>query len=263
MIFNKRRRWSHSSRVKLPLVNISASWFLVNMFDLDLGVQIDSVKWPIKRNSVDSWHVSHRWTSALNDHFDHCFIVFKDVQLRLALRRLCVCGNVIHMRQLINISVWVWICDSANSLLLLDWLVFWYCSMNATLLSPHPINQQQVIHPFANQHPTKWFLILLNCAKLKFVSYTSNWLEQTYDFQKYTRHPLRLALSPQGRQQSLSLETTPVSSVELHYPHDNAVGNRLCDECKKSVLLIICHMPASILWLILQACWLTIECQVY
>ena len=29
-------------------------------------------------------------TSALNDHFDHCFSVFKDVQLRLALRRICV-----------------------------------------------------------------------------------------------------------------------------------------------------------------------------
>ena len=35
-------------------------------------------------------------------------------------------------------------------------------------------------------HPRKWFLILLNCAKLKFVSYTSSWLEQTYDFRKCT-----------------------------------------------------------------------------
>ena len=34
------------------------------------------------------------------------------------------------------------------------------------------------------------------------------------------------------------------------------------DEFKKSALLIICHMPDSILSLISQACWLTIECQI-
>ena len=37
-MFDKRRRWFHSSRVKLPLVNTSASWFFgVNIFDLDFG----------------------------------------------------------------------------------------------------------------------------------------------------------------------------------------------------------------------------------
>ena len=47
----------------------------------------------------------HCWTAALFDHFDHCFIVLKDVQLRLALRRICGCGDVVHMRQLVNISI--------------------------------------------------------------------------------------------------------------------------------------------------------------
>ena len=32
MMFNKWRRWSHSSRVKLPFVNISASWLLVSTY---------------------------------------------------------------------------------------------------------------------------------------------------------------------------------------------------------------------------------------
>ena len=31
----------------------------VNVFDLDLGVQIDSIKQPIKSNSVGSGNVSH------------------------------------------------------------------------------------------------------------------------------------------------------------------------------------------------------------
>ena len=34
------------------------------------------------------------------------------------------------------------------------------------------------------------------------------------------------------------------------------------DECKKSIMLVVCHMPESILWLILQACWPTIERQI-
>ena len=77
--------------------------FGVNKFDLDLGFQIDSVKQPIKSNPVGAGHVSHRWTSSFNYQFDHGFIVFKNVQLRLILRRLCVCGYIIHITQLLNL----------------------------------------------------------------------------------------------------------------------------------------------------------------
>ena len=111
MMFNKRRRWSHSSRVKLPLVILSASWFLVSTFLIwILGSKLILSNNESSANlwSATLWvlgHVSHRWTSALNDHFDHCFVVFKDVQLRLALIRICVCGDVVHMRQMINISI--------------------------------------------------------------------------------------------------------------------------------------------------------------
>ena len=69
---------------------------------------------------------------------------------------------------------WVWICHSTNSFLLLGWLVFWFSSMNVTLLSPPPINQEQVIHPLNTKHPTKWFLILWICGILTFLSCTSN-----------------------------------------------------------------------------------------
>ena len=78
----------------------------VNIFDLDFGVEIvDSVKQPIQRNSVGSGHVSHRRTSALYDHFDHIVIVFKNEQLSLQLKRTCICDNVIHIWQFINVSV--------------------------------------------------------------------------------------------------------------------------------------------------------------
>ena len=56
--------------------------------------------------------------------------------------------------------------------------------MYVTLLSPHLQNQEN--GHTSTLHPKKWFLILLNCAILKFVSYTSNLLEQMCDFQKRT-----------------------------------------------------------------------------
>ena len=52
--------------------------FGVNTFDLDFGVQIDSVEQPIKRDCVGSGHLSHRRASAFNDHLDLCFIVSKN-----------------------------------------------------------------------------------------------------------------------------------------------------------------------------------------
>ena len=73
--------------------------FGVNICDLDLGVQVNSVEQPVKSNSVGSRHVSHCWTSSLNDHFDHNFVIFENVELRLASRRICVCDHVIHIEE--------------------------------------------------------------------------------------------------------------------------------------------------------------------
>ena len=78
MILNKRRRGFHSSRVKLAVVSMSASWFFgVNIIDLDLAVQVDSVRHSNRRNSVGSGHVSHCRTSAFDDHVDHRFTVLE------------------------------------------------------------------------------------------------------------------------------------------------------------------------------------------
>ena len=52
----------------------------VDVFDLDLGVQIDSIEQPIKSNSVGPGNMSHRWTSAFHYHLDNSFIVFKHIQ---------------------------------------------------------------------------------------------------------------------------------------------------------------------------------------
>ena len=57
--------------------HVSEMVFGVNIFDLDLGFQVDSCKQPIKSNSVSSRQMSHCGTSSFDDHFDHSFVVFK------------------------------------------------------------------------------------------------------------------------------------------------------------------------------------------
>ena len=52
----------------------------VDVFDLDLGIGIDSIEQPIKSNSVSSGNMSHCWTSAFHNHFNNSFIVLKHIQ---------------------------------------------------------------------------------------------------------------------------------------------------------------------------------------
>ena len=40
-----------------------------------------------------------------------------------------------------------------------------------------------------------------------------------------------LILSPQGRQQNLSLGTNPIVNAEPCFPHENIVCSHLCDVC--------------------------------
>ena len=68
-------------------------------------------------------------TSAFNDHFDGRFFVFKNVQLRLALRRMRVCGNVVHMRQLLNISV--------SLLFGFGWVGVLFVERNTSIITSH------------------------------------------------------------------------------------------------------------------------------
>ena len=77
----------------IPFITCEISLELVlgvNVFDLDLGVQIDSIEQPIKSNSVGSGNMSHCRASSLYDHLDHCFVVFKDVQQSFLARRIDV-----------------------------------------------------------------------------------------------------------------------------------------------------------------------------
>ena len=64
--------------------------FRVNEFDLDFGVQIDSIRQLIKCNSVSPGNMSHCGTPPFDDHLDNCFVVFNHIQQSYLMRKLDV-----------------------------------------------------------------------------------------------------------------------------------------------------------------------------
>ena len=73
--------------------------FSVNVFDSDLGVQMDNTNnqsratlWNLDTclNVKGSGNMSHCRTSSLYDHLDHCFVVFKGIQHNFLTRRVSV-----------------------------------------------------------------------------------------------------------------------------------------------------------------------------
>ena len=79
--------------------------FGVDVLDLNLGVQINSFKQPIKSNSVGPGNMSHCWTSSLFVHLDHCSVVFKNIQHGCLMIRVRVWGNKLNTIQIINLSM--------------------------------------------------------------------------------------------------------------------------------------------------------------
>ena len=164
MMFNNPTRWSHSSREKLTSVSMSASWFLMST---DL-IRISGSKLTLSNNqsSATLWFLDtclNRRTSQFDDHFDHCFVVLKNVQLALHWEE---CAFVVTWSKCDNWStsrfpffcVFGFVIPRTVSCCWIGWYVgtvrwtqhFYH----------HIINQEQIILPFAIQHPTKWFPIL-------------------------------------------------------------------------------------------------------
>ena len=72
--------------------------FGVDVLDLNLRFQINTVEQPVKSNSL-VLDTCHCWTSAFDDHFNHCFVVLKNVEHRTEWRRLHVWRNIINITQ--------------------------------------------------------------------------------------------------------------------------------------------------------------------
>ena len=179
LMLHKRRKWFHSWRVKFPLVSMSASWFLVSMYLIWIfGVQIDSIEHPIKRNSVGLGKMSHCGTPPLitiiltiasfSSFTYHRASWFEDWTVEGKNQQYP------NHWSLFEIAYVCKQCKVKTKFHLCFQRVFPFChgfeSCFEELKRADPINQEQEYSLTSMLHWKKWFLILLNCAKLKFVS---------------------------------------------------------------------------------------------
>ena len=188
-MFSKHKRWFHSSHVKFPLVNMSASWFLVSIYLIWMVSKLIRSNNLSRAKSVGSGNMSHCGASSLYNHLDHCFAVFKHIQQSFLMRKSDVWGKQSQHYpkhwSLLEIG------GARDSYHGKQQVSPFYHGSELCFQGPKqsdPINREREYRLISIRHPKRWFLILLNCAKLKFVSYTSNWLEQMYEFQKCTMY---------------------------------------------------------------------------
>ena len=112
-------------------------------------------------------------------------------------------------------------------------------------------------------HLTTSLQVGQNCVRLKLVSCTSNLWERMFHSRIYKEFHWGQFLSFSWSPVKAESWNTTICDAVQGFSHDNVVGNRLCDECRKSSLQIVCHMTDSILWLLSQACWPTLKCSVW
>ena len=179
----------------LPLVSMSASWFLVSMY----------LTWIFGSNLI----LSNNQSRATLWVLETCLIVgllpFMIILITASLSSNTY--NKASWREELT-SEEIKSTLSGSSIIPWDFFRFWslWGAARNTRLSvfdfsdtyfseelrrSDPINQERECRLTSILHQKRWFLILLNCAKLKFVSNTTNWLEQTYDLRKCTMFHLK------------------------------------------------------------------------
>ena len=161
LIFNKWRRWFHSSLLKLLLVNMSGVWFSASTYliwILGFMLILSDNQSNATLSVLDTWHVSlagfFLWLSSQD-----CFIVFKNVEIRLEInvpsqKHDSTVKTVGHLGVPSGWIAWAFSCLISVSRYGFSGCLL-RCSVNTTLLSPHPKNREQVNHPVAIQRPMK------------------------------------------------------------------------------------------------------------
>ena len=151
---NKWWRFSHSSRVKFPLVsNVCGLMFDINVSNLNLRIKINPIKQPIQSNSVGSWYVSHRGTSSFNYHLNHGFIVIKDIQHSIGTIMCSAWWNVIYIGQIeIGVRSWNLLSHVADVALLHLWFRWFGLVRDDILQLLNPEDQVLEFHPCVNLH---------------------------------------------------------------------------------------------------------------
>ena len=191
MILKRCNKLCHSSRVKVPLVELSASWFSDLTYFTWFGLL--GPGWFCQITSPEQLggcrkHVSSSdfclWWSFLSQLqcLRRCTTVILS-QRDVRSKELDLCWIDPHSDPTL-VQSGVWFGSKHRFPVCMLGLVLVFFGSFPALQWPNPKSQAQVNRPYANQHPTIWSLIQQSCATLTFASCTYNWLVQMFDFQK-------------------------------------------------------------------------------
>ena len=195
LILNKRKRWFHSSRVKFPLVSMSASWFLVSMYLI----------WILGSKLIQSNNQSRATLWVL----ETCLIVGL-LPFIIILITASLSSSTYNKASWWEELTFEGIKSTLSKSLITPWdcfrfwivwgvertlrwfvhkshraLLLWFVFPRTATIRSHKSSFRDTIQPqFCIQRNDFWFCWTVR--NWKFVSYTSNWLERMYDFQKRT-----------------------------------------------------------------------------
>ena len=150
---------------------------------------------------------------------------------------MCVCGNVVHMRTLINVSVFLLLgfgCDSfrdlAEGLVFGDLVLFDQRNTSITTSHKSKAGNPSIYSPASNE-------IISDSVELwdTDVCFLHNQaMDTNVRLPNTQKIPLpKLILNPQSPQQNLSLGINPIDNAEPCYPHDNIVSSHSCGEYRR------------------------------
>ena len=261
-MLNKWRRWFHSSRVKFPLVKMSACWFLVSMYLI----------WFLGSKLIPSNNQSRATLWVL----ETCLIVgllpliiilimaslSSNTYNRALDRKFFIWRHTVNVKQ-IRTVVRGWSFDLilralTSRVVLLDW--FWeqwntyitkFQRSRAGIPSIRKPVSRETISASVELCGTE-----VCFSHIQLIG-TNVWLSKTHNV------PPEVDFESSRSLQNRSLETVPICIVWQYYPHDNIVCIHTYDEYLKSIDSGVCHKPWSILWLIVQADLLTIKYQAF
>ena len=258
-MFNKWRRCFYSSRV-----NFLSSKCLQ-------AIQINPVKQPITCNSVGPWHMSHCWTSTL-------IIILMTASLSSKMYNWdSPWEQCAFARTWFNYdNCWTsrfpygLVLDGLNKQSPVSYLF-----PNPGLVSVLALFVERNTSITTSHKSTAGNLSVRNPASNAVISDSVELWDTDFCFlhiqqeETNVRHPNVHKippdvdfLSPQSRQQGLSLEISPIDNVVVHFQHGNIDDSLLCDECMISILPIVYHKLVSILCGMEQVCSLNMACLV-
>ena len=219
--------------MKFPFVNMSAIWCLVSMCRIwILGSELNSVKQPIKGNSVGSWHVSHCWTPAFDYHLNHGFIVLKHFQHCIGLGKFRIRRHTVNVKQIRGALAWRGAMQQVP--VLMDPWFYWIGLVNDGTLLPNSKDPELGLPSIRRKRASREIIsasVELLETEVCFLHIqligTNVWLPKMH------KDSTRCWFSNlPGRWQNQNLAIIPLYIDVQCFPYDNIVWIHLCDECK-------------------------------